>query len=70
MNLIVKKSSQYFEREWLDKFGPKFGDDQQAMLYAQLGDILKGSLAMAINNDHIAAYQVEAKPLHEFLDGA
>lgn len=68
MSALAKKSA-LTERQWLDQFGQSFGDDQQAMLYAQLGDILKGNLDMDINDDHIAAYRAEFAPLHQFLEG-
>ncbi len=51
------------EREWLDRFGRSFVDDEQAMLYAQLNDILRGVLNMPINERHVEAWHVGAECL-------
>lgn len=61
MNLVRRKAIT--EREWLDKFGQSFGDDQQAMLFAQLNDILRGNLDMLINEHHEQAWHAEAECL-------
>jgi hypothetical protein len=63
MNLAQRKAIT--ERQWLDSNGAAFADDQQGMLYAQLSDILRGSLDMSITEQHVAAYKAEADNLLE-----
>ncbi len=57
------------ESEWIALRGKSFGDDQQAMRYAQLTDILRGNLDMQINDDHVQAYLAESAPLYNFIEG-
>lgn len=55
------------ENAWLDFNGHKFGDDQQAMYFAQLQAIMRGELDMVINEDHEQAWQHEKALLSEFF---